>query len=595
MPQDLLDALGAERGDASARPRDDAATRCGRCRRAPIPSCRSSRTFTLPGARTFALTGSASVNPDAADAAIDAALGDRAGGHRRRERVARRAACSATRRARPTAIPRPRGTRRSSASAASGCSSTSPQPITFSTHEPAGRRRRPALGARPRSSSQVDGAGARARRCPPIADEPPRTRRATVPLHFPAMTGTPDPGHDHRRARRSSRRASRPATRSPRRSAIAELGIPGLRVGAAHRRAARRVPLRSADDRRPAGAGARDRRRERGRADSTGSRSTPCDPRDPRARADDHARARRARDPHVGGRAHRRAARSARARVGRGRRRRSRSRDGRVTGLGDAPPRRADGHGRAQRRDADARARDAAPTRRSGSCSASRRATGWTATIVDGGRARPVAARRRLRQRLARATRRSASFDVVLEWTPQRQVWAAIWISLLAALAVPRDRRAGRCVRRRRGRRDRCRSRRRRRVRSSGRSRRAASRRAVAARRAIVVPVLAGLVGRVDRRAVGRRARARARRRDPVATAAARGARARPAGAARARDACYIVYLQHHFRFPPVFEWPTLFPLARPSPGSRWCSSASTWSWSGCSAASPEPARPSDR
>ena len=26
----------------------------------------------------------------------------------------------------------------------------------------------------------------------------------------------------------------------------------------------------------------------------------------------------------------------------------------------------------------------------------------------------------------------------------------------------------------------------------------------------------------------------------------------------------YVVYLQHHFRFPPVFEWPTLFPLGRP-------------------------------
>jgi hypothetical protein len=26
----------------------------------------------------------------------------------------------------------------------------------------------------------------------------------------------------------------------------------------------------------------------------------------------------------------------------------------------------------------------------------------------------------------------------------------------------------------------------------------------------------------------------------------------------------YMVYLQHHFRFPPLFEWPTLFPLARP-------------------------------
>src|SRR5205085_5502901 len=27
-----------------------------------------------------------------------------------------------------------------------------------------------------------------------------------------------------------------------------------------------------------------------------------------------------------------------------------------------------------------------------------------------------------------------AAFDVVVEWTPQRQVWAAIWLSVLAAL-----------------------------------------------------------------------------------------------------------------------------------------------------------------
>ena len=26
------------------------------------------------------------------------------------------------------------------------------------------------------------------------------------------------------------------------------------------------------------------------------------------------------------------------------------------------------------------------------------------------------------------------SFDVVLEWTPQRQVWAALWLSLLGVL-----------------------------------------------------------------------------------------------------------------------------------------------------------------
>jgi hypothetical protein len=26
----------------------------------------------------------------------------------------------------------------------------------------------------------------------------------------------------------------------------------------------------------------------------------------------------------------------------------------------------------------------------------------------------------------------------------------------------------------------------------------------------------------------------------------------------------YLLYLQHHFQFPPLFEWPTLFPYARP-------------------------------
>ena len=35
----------------------------------------------------------------------------------------------------------------------------------------------------------------------------------------------------------------------------------------------------------------------------------------------------------------------------------------------------------------------------------------------------------------------SGSFDVVFEWTPQRQVWAAIWLSLLGALVLPRDHR----------------------------------------------------------------------------------------------------------------------------------------------------------
>ena len=74
MPQDLLDALGAASAShplviVMARdalrpvpPRTD-------------PELSIARTFVLPTTRTFELTGGASVNPGASDAAIDAALG----------------------------------------------------------------------------------------------------------------------------------------------------------------------------------------------------------------------------------------------------------------------------------------------------------------------------------------------------------------------------------------------------------------------------------------------------------------------------------------------------------------------------------------
>ena len=39
---------------------------------------------------------------------------------------------------------------------------------------------------------------------------------------------------------------------------------------------------------------------------------------------------------------------------------------------------------------------------------------------------------------------------------------------------------------------------------------------------------------------------------------------ARAGGAARCSRPRTSLYVQHHFQFPPVFEWPTLFPLARP-------------------------------
>src|SRR2546423_3798952 len=34
-----------------------------------------------------------------------------------------------------------------------------------------------------------------------------------------------------------------------------------------------------------------------------------------------------------------------------------------------------------------------------------------------------------------RVTPAKDAFDIAIEWTPQRQVWAALWISLVAALA----------------------------------------------------------------------------------------------------------------------------------------------------------------
>ena len=73
MPQDLLDALGPATGSHAlvlvmnrdalqpVPPRTD-------------PELSIARTFTLPGTRTFGLTGSASVNPGAKVAAVDAAL-----------------------------------------------------------------------------------------------------------------------------------------------------------------------------------------------------------------------------------------------------------------------------------------------------------------------------------------------------------------------------------------------------------------------------------------------------------------------------------------------------------------------------------------
>jgi hypothetical protein len=154
-----------------------------------------------------------------------------------------------------------------------------------------------------------------------------------------------------------------------------------------------------------------------------------------------------------------------------------------------------------------------------------------------------------------------SSFDVVIEWTPQRRVWAAIWISLVAALLCLALI-AWSMVRRRA------------RVRDLGWSpsdsdvrvewpSEARGTLAVTRSSRIVVPILAGLVASL---VVAPWAGA-------LAALAVVLIQWRPSlrllvavipAALLAAVAFYMVYLQHHFGFPPVFEWPTLFPLGRP-------------------------------
>jgi hypothetical protein len=149
----------------------------------------------------------------------------------------------------------------------------------------------------------------------------------------------------------------------------------------------------------------------------------------------------------------------------------------------------------------------------------------------------------------------------VLEWTPQRRVWAAIWISLAAAIACIGiaavsyvRRRAPATV-----------------AAPDARTRlewpipprRARGAVALHGRARVMVPIGAGLVAALVfapwagvlvallLAAMQWRPRVRAVLvlAPPLLLALA---------------GVYILYLQHHFRFPPLFEWPTLFPYARP-------------------------------
>ena len=291
-------------------------------------------------------------------------------------------------------------------------------------HGPLGHRRRPPLGsdAHPaRGRRRRARAHAAADRRPAAAEN----ATATVPLIVPRGDGPNRARDDRGRPRAATRSAtSRTTSRSPR-PAIAELGIPGL---AAHRAArpslggeCRNDLLRIDGDPVPR---AHHRYRSRTRLANGAARRRAVRPR--RSHAYTVADARRGItcvEAALGHR-HRRAARPARARVRRRRRGRARSRT-------DASP-----TGRPRRR-----------RRTSRSCTTAARRmrvhvdgadepfwlvlgqsenAGWHAT-TDGAALGP----RRLVDGYANGwlvdPTTDESFDVVLEWTPQRSVWASLW------------------------------------------------------------------------------------------------------------------------------------------------------------------------
>ena len=558
MPRDLLDALGSRAGThplivvmsrvalRPVPPRTD-------------PELSIARTFNLPGTRTFALTGSASVNPGAGSPAIDAALGVPARvTATARESLPGCLACRAD-------------------SAADGDASTawntpfvgvvgqwvqfeSRRPLTFSHMNlqvvADGRHSVPTS-----IELEVDGA-VRDLNLPPITDQKPENATTTVPLRFPAMTG--------RRIRvtvtsvriqSATRESTGDTVTAP--AAIAELGIPGLRVASAPAAlpGACRSDLLAIDGRTVP---VRITGRASAASNIAGLAVMPCDPRDPsRAPAITLARGdhvvRTSDGIRTGLQLDRVVLASA---TGGGPLAVS---GGRVTGLGTTPlptPTVTVVHNGATRMRVHVRGATAPFWLVLGES----QSDGWKATTAHAGSlGHSLLVDGYANGWLVRPT--SSSFDVVLEWTPQRRVWAALWISALAALlclaivgwslirrrtraagALPSPTDAEASIEwpsRPRGvMGDR-----------STRDRLGADR--------VVLPVLAGLaaslvvapwVGVLVVVVV-----AVIQWRPPL-----RAFLALAPAVLLALVMAYIVYLQHRFRFPAVFEWPTLFPLGRP-------------------------------
>jgi hypothetical protein len=551
MPRDLLGALGsdaARHGLVVVMARD--AVRGVPPRTDPEPSL--ARTFTLPGSRTFAVTGSGSVNPAASDGAIDAALG-------------RGSAVTATASASLAACLQCHAASAADDDAATAWNTPfvdvtgqwvqfeSPRPITFSNMNlqvvADGRHSVPTA-----IELDVDGA-VRELALPAIADAPAENATTTVPLRFPAMTG--------RRIRvkivatrvlMATRESTGDKVTAP--AGIAELGLPGLRVPPAPAAMPNRcradllavdgkpVPVRVSGA--PSAAGS-----------LSGLAVTPCDPRDPSRiptitlGAGAHV-VRTSEGVRTGVQLDRVVLASAAGGT-------AFTVDGGRVRL-DAAPARAPGvsvvHDGATRMRVHVSGADAPFWLVLGES----QSAGWKATVAHG----DSLGGSRLVDGYANGwlvTPDRSSFDVVIEWTPQRQVWAAIWISVLAALLCVALI-AWSIVRRRA----------RARVSTASESdadarvewpARARGTRVPSRSSRVVVPILAGLAATL---VVAPWA-------GLLAAAAVALIQWRPSwrlllavtpAALLASVAVYMVYLQHHFRFPPVFEWPTLFPLGRP-------------------------------
>ncbi len=435
MPQDLLDALGSA---ATAHPLILVMTRDS-VRPVPPrtdPELSIARTFELPGPRTFALTGSADVNANASDAAIDTALG-----------IAPTVVAEASQ-----SLPGCLQCR--AASAADGNPATAwntpfnqvaGQWVQFDTPKPLRvSQMRLQVVADDRHSLpttielQVDGS-VRDLTLPRITNRSPENATATVTLHFPAMTG--------RRIRvtvtgvkamLAYRESTDDVVAAP--VAIAELGIPGLHMAPAPAAlpGACRSDLLTIDGKivpvRVTGAAS-------AASQVDGLAVTPCDPPRPAPCSHRVAFRRSARDPDLRGTSHRVAARSNRARVG-GRRGTARSEGRSRHGTRDRSAFRTPGHGRAQRCDAHPRA---CQRRRCAVLAGARRVAEQRMEGHDRERRREhgrVASRRRVRQRLARSpdevvVRRRARMD-----TPTSGLGRAVDLSV-GGTALSRDRSCG--------------------------------------------------------------------------------------------------------------------------------------------------------